>query len=154
MRGRSRRGGFTLVELAVALGVAVVAMGIVVVRVDGWSSRERLKASARTLGNLIRTHRERAESEERVYVLELHLDRGEYRFSSEGELVRQGTLPPGQTFGKVKAGEVVLPSPVRLTFGPRAVLPEIEILIQGGEKERVSLTLGSWVNEVSYAQPQ
>jgi Tfp pilus assembly protein FimT len=154
MRGRSRRGGFTLVELAVALGVAVVAMGIVVVRVDGWSNKERLKASARTLGNLIRTHRERAEAEERIYVLEMNLEKGEYAFSSEGELIRKGMLPPGQAFGRVKAGEVVLPSPVRLAFGPKAVLPEIEILLQGGEKELVSLTLGSWVNEVSYAQPQ
>src|SRR4029078_5045819 len=41
-REEMKRRGFTLIELTVVLAVLVIASGIVIVRVTGWSSRQAL----------------------------------------------------------------------------------------------------------------
>ena len=73
---QSPRSGFTLIELTVALSIAVVLAGVVLVRVDGWSPRQKLNTSARALGNTIRTWREKAQLEESVYMLQIDSDKG------------------------------------------------------------------------------
>ena len=147
-----RQSGFTLIELTVALAIAVVIVGLVIVRVDGWSSRQALHASARALGNTIRLYREKAQEEEETYTLRIELDRGTYDVTAQGLLVRRGKLGTGRTFGKVRAGETEVPTPVILNLGPRGILPEMILEIEGAAKEKVTLKVGSMANEVSYAE--
>lgn len=152
----SRRAGFTLIELAVALAIAVVLGGLVIVRVGGWSARQELRASARALGNAVRTWREKAELEERAYVLVLDRERSRWRVeAAEGqalEAVAGGKLGEGQAFGKMLAGKVELVDPVKLLFDSRGILPEIRIEILAGE-EKVVLRIEPVVNEVAYEEP-
>jgi prepilin-type N-terminal cleavage/methylation domain-containing protein len=146
------RKGFTLIELAVALAIGVVVVGVVIVRVDGWSSKGRLRGSARALGNTIRLYREKAQSEEAVYQLAIDVEKGTYSVAVAGEKVRTGKLKAGHSFGKVSSGGIEMKSPFQVAFGPRGILPEIQIPIQDGPKDAVLLTLSSLANEVTYSE--
>src|SRR5580765_2256657 len=110
----TRRGGFTLIELVVVLAVLVVASGFVIIRMTGWSSKQALQTSARSLGNAVRLWRERARTEEMTYVLEL--DEHSYKISSGKDVLRQGTLRTGES---IEGGK-----PTSLRLSPRGVLPE------------------------------
>jgi prepilin-type N-terminal cleavage/methylation domain-containing protein len=137
-----KRGGFTLLELTVVLAVVAVASGLLIVRVTGWSSRQALNASARSLGNSIRTWRERARTEESTYALLLE-DRA-YRIVSGKETLRKGRLGGGQSFEPGRPGSVV--------FTPRGLLPETRLVIRNEQGERVTLVLGTLVNEIDYQE--
>jgi len=138
-----RRTGFTLIELAVALAVLVVASGIVIVRVSGWSGRQTLHASARALGNAIRVWRERARAEETSYTLSL--DEGKYQISVGGEVLRRGRLGGGESFEA---------APASIVLTPRGILPETRITLRNTSGERVTLVLGTLVNEIDYEEPR
>ena len=154
------RTGFTLIELTVALSIAVVVMGLVVVRVEGWSSKQTLRTTARRLGNTIRTFREKARLEETGYLLTLNLDKNDYKIeplyknplSYGRKTLRTGSLPGGQSFGKVLMGEIELQTPVAIPFTERGVLPELSVTIVNGHGEEVTLTLGALTNEVTYEE--
>ncbi len=149
-----RRSGFTLIELTVALAIAVVIAGLVIVRVDGWSSRQSLHASARSFGNTIRLYREKAQEEEELYTLRIALDRGTYDVTSAGLVIRRGRLKVGQSFGKARSGDVVLSDPVILNLGPRGILPETAIDLKAGSTETVTVKVASAANEVIYEEPK
>ncbi len=152
----SRRAGFTLIELSIALAITVVLGGLVIVRVGGWSARQELHASARALGNAIRTWRERAELEERPFILVLDREKSGWRVEARGDLARErlaeGRLREGQAFGKVLADKMELSGPISLVFDARGSLPEIRIEVLAGE-EKVLLRLEALVNEVAYEEP-
>jgi len=150
-RGR-RNAGFTLVELAVALSIAVVIAGVILVRVDGWSSKERLRSGARTLGNLIRLYRERAQSEEVIYVLRIDRDHGIYRIAMGDETLREGRLGTALSFGKVLSAGAEVKDPVSVSFGPRGLLPELGITIENSDREKITIRVESFLNEVRYVE--
>jgi len=130
----------TLIELTVALSILVVASGLLVLRVSGWTSRQSLHASARAVGNVIRAWRERARVEETTYTMEC--EGRTYRILSGKEVVRRGSLPPSQSFER----------PIGIAFGPRGVLPETRIRIVGSSGEEVTLILGAAANEIDYSE--
>lgn len=123
-------GGFTLLELTIALAVVVIASGFVIVRLTAFSSRDRLQASARTLGSVITTWRERARALEVTYVLELEEDR--YQVSSGKELLRKGRLGSGERLEGSGARRIV--------FTPRGVLSETRITLSNASGDRLTLT--------------
>jgi prepilin-type N-terminal cleavage/methylation domain-containing protein len=136
------RRGFTLIELVVVLAVLVVASGIVIVRVTGWSSRQSLHASGRAVGNTIRVWRERARTEEMTYTLVL--DERTYQVSQGKEVLRMGRLGAGETFESVKA--------MTLAFTPRGILPETRVTLRNEHGERVTLVVGALLNEIDYKE--
>ena len=150
------RSGFTLIELTIALSIAVVLAGVVLVRVDGWSPRQELNTSARALGNTIRTWREKAQLEESVYILQIDRDKGTWKvfeIFSEGvrQPVREGKLLSGQVFEKFMSGEEEITGPVVLRFGPRGFLFPLEIILANEAGDEVVLSVDPLVNEVGYA---
>jgi len=148
----TRRSGFTLIELVVALAIVVVITGLVIVRVDGWSSRQALYGTARAVGNTIRLYREKAQEDEETYTLRIELDRGTYLVTAGGETLRKGKLASGQTFGKCFFGELDVPTPLILNLGPRGLVPAVTVAIENSSAEKVTLTVDPVANEVSYAQ--
>jgi len=150
----NKKRGFTLVELAVALAIAAIIMGLVVVQVDGWSSLQSLRTAVRALGNTIRLYREKAQAEEETFTLKIDCDRGTYVVTARGETLRSGRLGAGQRFGKIHAGERELESPVLLQLGPRGILPEMRITMTNATKESMTLVICPLANEVSYAEPE
>lgn len=137
--------GFTLVELTIALSIVVIAMGLVIVRVGGWSSRQRLHASARALGNTIRAYREKARLDEEVYTL--RLEPRQYWIEARGDagetiILRRGTLGQGQTFHD--------PFPAVICLKPKGILPETILQIRSAAGDEVSLFLGSVTHEIEY----
>lgn len=154
------RKGFTLIELTMALTVMAVLAGMVVVRVDGWSSRQALHGSARTLGTLIRTWREKAELEERPYAVTLDPDKGIYRiddplrlgFGGELEKLREGRLKAGQAFARLEVSGVEWKGPLRLSLAPHGILPDIQLILTNEDKVRVRITLRSLTNDVDYQE--
>lgn len=153
-----KRRGFTLVELTVVLAIIVVASGLIIARVGGWSSRQGLASSARTLGNMIRTYRERAELEEAPYLLALDLDKGTWSVAPptssvrvrESEAVAKGGLRQDQRFGVVRVGGLEQSGSIALRLAPRGILPKTEITIENGAGEKVRLILGTLTSEVEY----
>jgi prepilin-type N-terminal cleavage/methylation domain-containing protein len=139
-----RRSGFTLIELTVVLAVLVIAAGFVIVRVAGWSSRQALFSSARSLGNTIRTWRERARTEETTY--RLLLDEHTYHIISGKDVLRKGSLRSGESF---ESG-----TPPSLSFTPRGFLPDTRLILRNEHGERVSLVLGTLVNDITYEEPR
>jgi prepilin-type N-terminal cleavage/methylation domain-containing protein len=152
--------GFTLVELTIALAIAVVLTGIVIVRVDGWSSKTTLRASARALGNLIRTYREKAQLEESAYALSIDLEKGTYCVQAVDEdvplgsleVVRKGKLGTRRSFGTVIVDGLEEKKALTLFLDDRGILPEIQIPIRNEDGDTITLVLGTLVNEVGYAE--
>lgn len=152
--------GFTLIELTVALAIGVVLSGIVIVRVDGWSSGATLRSKARGLGNLICTYREKAQLEESVYVLEIDLEKGTYLvtvvdeddLAGAPELIRKGSLGARRSFGPALVDGVEEKKALALVFDARGILPETQLAITNEEKETITLVLGALVNEVGYVE--
>jgi hypothetical protein len=67
-------------------------------------------------------------------------------------VVRKGALPDGQSFGRAVVGGQDAPSPVIIDFTPRGVVPEIRLTLLNADKNAVTLTVGSLVNQVEYAE--
>jgi prepilin-type N-terminal cleavage/methylation domain-containing protein len=137
-----QRRGFTLIELTIVLAVVVVAAGFMIVRLPGWSSKQALNASARALGNLIQSARERARAEERTYLLSLE-GSGYTLAASPGDVIRKGRLTSGALF----AHSGVL----QLALTPLGLLPETRIGIRNSQGEKVEIVVRSLQNEVEYA---
>jgi prepilin-type N-terminal cleavage/methylation domain-containing protein len=137
-----KRRGFTLIELVIVLAVIVVASGVLIFRVTGWSSRQKLESSARTLGNTIRTWREKARSDEQTYVL--RIEPGSYTIIvPPEEVLRRGKLGAGEEFERG--------APASIAFTPRGVLPETRLTIRNSRGERIQVILRALINEVDYA---
>jgi len=156
-----RRYGFTLIELTVALALATILMGLVIVRMSWGSPRQQAVSEARKLGNLIRTFRERAQFEEREYALRLDLVENGFEIlplndrSPEAlgmaRAIRQGRLPERVRI-EVLQGERELSSPAVLFFTRHGVLPETTITLSYASDLNVSLRPNPLTNEVAYAE--
>ena len=135
------RAGFTLIELTVALAILVIASGVILVRVSGWSGRQALHASARTLGNTIRLWRERSRTEETSY--RLSMDEGAYQITVGKEILRRGQLGGGAQFED---------GPSSVLLSPRGILPDTRITLRNASGDRVTLVLGTLLNEIDYQE--
>lgn len=137
----SGRSGFTLIELVISLAVVIIVSGVLLIRITAWSPNQALLASARSVGNVLRTVREQARHQETSLTVTLQ-DR-EYRvFTPSSELVRRGSLNAGEAFEP----------PQVLVFGPSGVLPEKRVTIRGASDRRVTLILGQLLNEIEYQE--
>lgn len=150
------RRAFTLVELSVTVAIILVALGLVVVRIDGWTARHGLNASARVLGNTIRTYREKALLEERTYTVLIDVRSGTYevRARSAGAAgpVCVRRLGEGRSFETVRIGAVPREGVASLRFDARGVLPEVEIVLRAQSGEGITLRPGTVLNEVEYEE--
>jgi len=132
--------GFTLIELTIVLAVVVVLSGILVLRIGGWSSRQSLNASARSLGNSLRLVRGRAEVDERPY--RLLIEGSTWKgLAHSGELVTRGKLSSGQEFE---------PGPAELRFDGRGIALPARLAIRNGSGERVVIVVSALSNTVEY----
>ena len=137
----SREGGFTLLELVITLSIVVVLTGVVVLRVAGWTPRQKLHASARSLGNALRTWRERAISEEAVYRLAFTQE-GWTVSDASGALVGRGRLSAGQ----------VLEAPDGVVFDRRGILSPLRFVIRNAGGDGLAVVPGTVMNEIDYAE--
>ncbi|MBI3828872.1 MAG: prepilin-type N-terminal cleavage/methylation domain-containing protein [Planctomycetes bacterium] len=158
MQIRSR--GFTLIELTVTLALAVVFMGLVIVRFSWGSPRQQTIAEGRKLGNLIETYREKAVAEERLYALRIDAEQGQYAVYQPAERragsldmlapLRSGSLPGYVAIKAIRKQADVLASPVVFYFDSRGVLPDLFIDLIHKDGAAVSLHLDPLQNEVTY----
>jgi prepilin-type N-terminal cleavage/methylation domain-containing protein len=158
----SVRRGFTLIELTVALALATILMGLVIVRFSWGSPRQQAIAEARKLGNLIRTFRERAQSEEREYALRIDPPNGRYEVLSvddrspealsKAKPVREGALSDRMQMKVLAEGSRELPTPAVLYFNRHGVLPEISIQLTYGAGSTVTMKPNPLLNEVVYEE--
>jgi prepilin-type N-terminal cleavage/methylation domain-containing protein len=154
-------GGFTLIELSIALAVVAVVLGLVILRFGGWSSRQASIASARTLGNTVRLYREKARLEGCAYALVVDLDQGAYYVTvpldggatpMSEHVVRRAVLPEGLSFGRAVVAGRIVESPVVLHFTPRGVVPETRLSIKNKDSEFVMLCIDALNNTVAYSE--
>jgi prepilin-type N-terminal cleavage/methylation domain-containing protein len=158
----STRRGFTLVELTVALALATILMGLVIVRFSWGSPRQQAIAEARKLGNLIRTYREKAQAEECDYALRLNLGAGRYEVLAVNDRskaalesakpVREGTLSDRIQMKVVGQGGRELSSPVVLYFNRHGVVPETSIQLSYVSGATVTMKPSPLTNEVVYEE--
>ncbi|HYG76280.1 MAG TPA: type II secretion system protein [Planctomycetota bacterium] len=158
-----RRAGFTILELTIALSLIVVLSGLVVVRLSFGSSRQQTIDAARKFGNLIRTYREKAVNEERLYALRFDAATGKYDvFAAPGHALtaesmasalKSGVLAPPLAFGKTVSQTFEIPAPVTLVFNARGLLPDLQIEILNENGSRVMLRPDPLINEVYYDAP-
>jgi prepilin-type N-terminal cleavage/methylation domain-containing protein len=158
---RARRG-FTLIEITVALALATILMGLVVVRFSWGSPRQQAIAEARKLGNLIRTYREKAQAEERDYALRLNLDANHYEVLAVSDRtkeaieaakpVREGGFSSQIRMKMMGQGGRELPSPVVLYFNRHGVVPETSIQLAYASGATVTLKPNPLTNEVVYEE--
>jgi prepilin-type N-terminal cleavage/methylation domain-containing protein len=67
-----RLGGFTLLEICIALSIIAVLIGLCTPAFSGWLSEERLREPARHLEQLARTARTRAIDTQKSWVVVIH----------------------------------------------------------------------------------
>jgi prepilin-type N-terminal cleavage/methylation domain-containing protein len=134
---RARDSGFTIVELTIVLTLIAVVMGLVIVRFDLGSRRQRVISEARKLGRLISTYREKAIDEQQTYALTIDLNGNRYSVVRPADssiqavqqsqpLVDYAVVQPIR-FASVSAQSKAMASPVTMFFDPRGVLPEVSI---------------------------
>lgn len=158
---RRRQRAFTLVELTVALALVVVLLGLVIVRLGGFSPRQHLASEARKLGNAIETCRGMAAMEETLYVLTLDRESGTYTVRKPAErsqaaieqapVIRSGRLD-GVLLKTAWIQDREVTGPVQLTFDGRGIQPAWRLDLYIEDKAAVSLTIDPLVNEVRYEE--
>jgi prepilin-type N-terminal cleavage/methylation domain-containing protein len=156
------RRGFTLIELTVALALATILMGLVIVRFSWGSPRQEAIAQARNLGNLIRTFRERALCEEREYALRIDLSNNRYEILpvadrsaealSKATPIREGRLSERMQVQILGEGHRELPSPVVLHFNRLGVMPGVSIQFAWAGTSKITLRPNPLLNEVVYEE--
>ena len=158
------QSGFTLIELTITLGLVVILMGLVIVRFDWGSPRQRAIAAARQLGNMLITYREKAIEEERLYALRLDTRNGEYEIYSPVEKnipaiekatpIKKVRLDTALSIKNVKIQDTSCNSPVVIFFTPKGVSSELFIEIVNAGGLSIVLKAGSVVNEITYHENQ
>jgi prepilin-type N-terminal cleavage/methylation domain-containing protein len=133
--------GFTLLELTIVLALIVLTFGLVIVRFDFGSDRQRLIHEGRKIGNLIENYREQAMSMEQVFVLTIDKDGGTYEVKqppsvtskaiASAKTLHAGALPNTCAFVQIAREGTNLPSPALIKFTPKGVLPATMIRISG-----------------------
>lgn len=158
-----RARAFTLIELALVLALISVVMGIVIVRLDLGSPRQRIIQESRKLGNLITLYRERAMGEQRIYVLRLDTEANEWLLSAPVEansgavaaapsIVKYACQAPSKLLSVRNAASLNLTSPVTLYFDPRGTAPDVSIDIGIEKGTFITLQIDPLVNEVNYVE--
>jgi prepilin-type N-terminal cleavage/methylation domain-containing protein len=135
------RRGFTLIELAITLSVVVVLSSVLVLRISGWTPAQSLRASARTVGNAVRTWRERARLEERNYRLRFE-EQGWEVLDAGGEPLARGRLPGGHALAAAET----------LTFTPRGVVPPTRLVLSNASGTRIDIDVHPVLNEIEYRE--
>jgi len=156
-------GGFTIIELTMVLALISVVMGLVIVRLDFGSPRQRVIEQARKLGNVIRSYRERAICEDQSYCMTVDLK--ESRWAIERIKERQDPMKglnrplstsacesPVRIRGITLSHSKNMDSPVVIYLDPRGVLPDLQIDIGLENGPIVSVQPDPLVNEVAYVE--
>jgi len=153
------RRGFTLIELTIALALISVLMGLVLVRFDFGSRRQKVIQEGRKLGNLISTYRERAIQEECLYAFNLDIENGTYSITKPKERSIAPPLTVALVLGKLSEPAQIskvllqgnqLSSPVVIYLDSKGVISELSIDIAVQKGPGVLLTIDPLVNEVRY----
>ncbi len=140
-----------------------VVMGIVIVRLDLGSPRQRIIQESRKLGNLITTYRERAMGEQRIYALRLDTGTSEWVLSTPTEaspsameaapvIVKYACHTPSKLLSVKNAASLELTSPITLYFDPRGTAPGVTIDIGVDKGKFIAVQIDPLVNEVNYVE--
>jgi type II secretory pathway pseudopilin PulG len=156
----NRKAGFTIVELTIVLALIIVVMGLVIVRFDWGSQRQRVIAEARKIGRAIATYREKAIDEQRPYAMTMDLNENHYLVvhptDSSVQAVQQcrpvldSAVPQPMRIVAVTAQNKALTSPVMIFFDPRGIMPELRIELGIEKGPTVVLRTDTLANEVYY----
>ena len=154
--------GFTVIELTLVLALISVVMGIVIVRLDFGSTRQRMIQESRKIGNVIGTYRERAMGEQRVYALNLDANAGQWTVSAPQEMnsgaleaappLVTGTCQAPLKILSIKKNAAELASPVSIFLDPRGTAPELSIDVGIENGKYISILIDPLVNEVTYVE--
>ena len=157
-----KKKAFTLIELTVALALVVLFLGLVVVRLNFGSDRQRTVAAARRLGNLIETYREKATAGDSLYALQFDSDRGVcavYQPAERNAVLFQSLQPtktfaltPPLTISKVMQQGRELSKPVVIFLDDKGLVPDLSIEITSGQGAVVVLRADLLVNVIRYEE--
>jgi prepilin-type N-terminal cleavage/methylation domain-containing protein len=82
-RANGRRGGFTLIEILLAIGIIGMATGMVLVNFGGVTQTERLRAAARNLAGMSDFIRSQAAGTKDICYFDVDFDHNQYRWRRE-----------------------------------------------------------------------
>ena len=160
MNRKTVPSGFTIVELTIVLALVIVIMGLVIVRFDWGSQRQRVIAEARKLGRTIATYREKAINEQRPYAMMIDLNENHYVVlqpaDSSVQAVQQcrplsdSAVSQPMRIAAIIAQSKTLESPVTLFFDPRGIMPELRIELGIEKGPAVVVRNDPLANEVYY----
>lgn len=149
---------FTLVELTLALGILVVVSGLVIVRLGGWSPRQRVISTANQIGNTFSLYRELARNQERLYAMVLEPDAGSVSIYAPLErqksalnsstLVHRFTLPEGM---ELQLSTTTTEQPYVVYLDATGVVPHFEARVLQGEQS-IALRADAIFNRIDYAE--
>jgi prepilin-type N-terminal cleavage/methylation domain-containing protein len=154
-----RNHGFTLIELTLVVALIAVLTGMVVVRYDLASPRQRAISAARKLGRVIENYREKAIEDETLYALRLDLDLGTYFVCAPANRTQEsidtatvlfsGRLDDSLSFKPARTTVGKTNSPLIFFFGTNGILPNAAFAVTC-EGTMIIVNPDSLINEISY----
>lgn len=154
-----RKRGFTLIELSLVVALMALLAGLVMVRYDLASPRQRAIHAARKLGRMIENCREKAIEEERLYAMRLDLAAGKYSVCAPAERtlssvdaalpIFSGRLDDALAFKSAGYMGATQDSPVVVFFDANGVLAQIAFEVSGSGTT-ISIEPDPLVNEIQY----
>lgn len=149
---------FTLVELTLALGIMVVVSGLVIVRLGGWSPRQRVISTANSIGNTFSLYREMARNQERLYAMVLEPDVGMVSIYAPLErqkmalnnstIVHRFKVPEGM---ELQFSSTSTEQPYIVYFDGTGVVPHFEVRVLQGDHSIV-LRADAIANRIDYEE--
>ena len=154
-----QKRGFTLLELSLVVALMAVLSGLVLVRYDVASPRQRVIRTARKMGRLIENCREKAVDEETLYAMRIEIDSKKYCVCAPAERTLEivdaarpifsGILDDALVFNSAGSGAGKSSAPVLIFFDAQGILPECEFEVSGGGST-IKVKPDPLVNEIVY----
>jgi prepilin-type N-terminal cleavage/methylation domain-containing protein len=155
--------GFSLIELTVALALATLLLGLVVVRLNFGSERQQAINAARRLGGLIETYREKAAAGDGCYALQFDSERNlcsvfqpverDAALLTSLQPLKSFELKPPLILSRVALLNRELPKPAVIFLDDKGLLPDLSIEISNGKGTVVRLRPDPLINTVRYEEP-